>query len=311
MSQLNRALTNLAHHTDQTFDRITRRIKRRRKIVIIPYRWYGHADQLVVRGRVRRVNAAITNTTFEKQLLNFATDEVPGAHLRVTYLRTFVDVATDEEGYFTATIPLEHTVKPGWHGVQITLIHPTQFPPLKVMAHCLVPPDTADYGIISDIDDTILLTDATSPLRTGINTFLATPRERKTFPDVVERYQKWQMGDTGNVNNPIFYVSSSPWNIYSYLTEFIEHNHIPAGPLCLRDIGFDEGKLFAEDHTKHKSAHIAAILNTYPTLPFILVGDNGQDDPHIYADIAQRFPGRIRAIWIRDTEDDILREVAV
>jgi phosphatidate phosphatase APP1 len=92
--------------------------------------------------------------------------------------------------------------------------------------------------------------------------------------------------------NPLFYVSKSPWNLYAPLVEFLDHQGLPAGPLVLRDFGLRMKK-------NHKTEAIEAILGTYPGLPFVLIGDSGEQDPEIYADIARRFPGRVRAIYIR------------
>ena len=109
-----------------------------------------------------------------------------------------------------------------------------------------------------------------------------------------------QKGFGGEEFNPLFYVSSSPWNLYDLLTDFFEINEIPEGPVILKDYGFTHKKIFTESHLIHKPKAIRNILNTYPKLPFILIGDSGQHDPEIYAGIAKEFPGRIKAIYIRD-----------
>jgi phosphatidate phosphatase APP1 len=101
-------------------------------------------------------------------------------------------------------------------------------------------------------------------------------------------------------HNPIFYVSSSPWNLYDVLTEFFELNDIPQGPLMLRDWGIKPSELLPLGHKKHKLESIRAILDAYPDLPFVLIGDSGQEDPEIYRDVVHEYPERIRAIYIRD-----------
>ncbi len=95
----------------------------------------------------------------------------------------------------------------------------------------------------------------------------------------------------------MFYVSSSPWNLYDVIAEFLEAQGIPAGPLLLRD--WDLGPSLLRN-AAYKSGVIREILATYPSLPFILIGDSAQEDPEIYADVVGTHPGRILAVYIRN-----------
>lgn len=110
------------------------------------------------------------------------------------------------------------------------------------------------------------------------------------------------LGKNGKQNNPFFYVSSSPWNTYDLLKEFLDLNDLPEGPLLLRDFGLQDNKFFSSGHMGHKTKEIVNILETYPHLNFILIGDSGQQDIYIYTEIALKFPDRILAIYIRDLE---------
>jgi len=111
-----------------------------------------------------------------------------------------------------------------------------------------------------------------------------------------------QLGRNGKRNNPFFYVSSSPWNTYDLLRDFMDFNEIPAGPILLRDLGLDQTKIMKSDHQSHKFKEIENILITYPKLSFVLVGDSGQDDPKIYQEVVKKHPNRILAIYIRDVK---------
>jgi phosphatidate phosphatase APP1 len=145
--------------------------------------------------------------------------------------------------------------------------------------------------------------------------FLGNARTRLPFPGVAAFYHALCQGTAGkpqavpttttrnpqgNYCNPIFYVSSSAWNIYDLLIDFLEHNDIPAGPLLLADYGFDPTSFPFASHDLHKTAQIKQILETYPDLPFILIGDSGQRDHAIYQQINYDYPGRVLAIYLRD-----------
>lgn len=140
--------------------------------------------------------------------------------------------------------------------------------------------------------------------------FLNNARTRLPFAGVAAFYRALQRGTSGNENNPVFYISSSPWNLYDLLVDFLAVHDIPAGPLFLQDYGIDTHQFIAIGHRAHKLAAFQRILHTYPMLPFLLIGDSGQEDPEIYAEVVKTYPGRIRAIYIRDVSTDV-RDAAV
>nr|WP_305121131.1 App1 family protein [Pedobacter xinjiangensis] len=132
--------------------------------------------------------------------------------------------------------------------------------------------------------------------------FLNNARTRLPFAGVSEFYKSLQLGRNGKRNNPFFYVSSSPWNLYDLLKDYLDLNEIPAGPLLLRDFGLEENKFISSGHMGHKFKEIENILLTYPHLNFVLIGDSGQEDPTIYQEVAKQYPGRVLAIYIRDVQ---------
>jgi phosphatidate phosphatase APP1 len=278
---------------------------------IIPYRSYGTPDRLYVKGRVL-VDKGITQSekkdTLWKNLLNmyrrFESDEVPGARVQFVLNNQVHEITTDNEGYFVLNFEPEVPIVLNdiWHDIELKLVEaPVKFEDeIVATAHVLVPPPDAEYGIISDIDDTIVRTGATSLLETGRNVLLNNAHTRIPFHGVSTFYKSLQLGRNGKRNNPFFYVSSSPWNNYDLLYHFLELNDIPQGPLLLRDFGIDETKLGHSDHMSHKYKEIENILMTYPKLNFILIGDSGQQDASIYMEVVKNYPGRILAIYVRD-----------
>src|SRR5690606_35659898 len=173
------------------------------------------------------------------------------------------------------------------------------------------PAANPDFGIISDIDDTILTTGAARIWEMLKVTFTQNAHTRIPFAGVSEFYDALRKGSDHILSNPIFYVSSSPWNIYDFLMEFLEAHQIPKGPLMLRDLGLSRDQLIAGSHREHKVKQIEQILEVYRELPFILIGDSGQEDPLIYLEIVTKFPGRILTVYIRDVSGADLSDLAV
>ncbi|MEJ7625508.1 MAG: App1 family protein [Ferruginibacter sp.] len=119
-----------------------------------------------------------------------------------------------------------------------------------------------------------------------------------------------QLGRNGKRNNPFFYVSSSPWNLYDLLVDYLDHNEIPAGPLLLRDFGLRSESFMNGDYLSHKFKEISQIMETYPLLNFVLVGDSGEQDPSIYYEVVKKYPGRIISIYIRDMAIPAKKKIA-
>ncbi|MFD2164048.1 App1 family protein [Paradesertivirga mongoliensis] len=302
-----------AKYDDLRFD-LKRKLGLNDPVQIIPYRSYGTVNRLYLKGRVledKKIAASGDKDTILNNLVNmykrFESDEVPNAVLKVDFQDQTHQLVTDDEGYYMInlepTFPIETTDI--WHTLEIELENaPIPFiPGLKAVSEVLVPPSDAEYGIISDIDDTIVETSATNVLAMSRTVFLHNARTRLPFAGVSAFYKSLQLGRNGKRNNPFFYVSSSPWNMYDLLKEFMDLNEIPAGPLLLRDFGLQENKFFSSGgHMGHKFKEIENILLTYPTLNFVLIGDSGQEDPSIYREVVKQYPGRILAIYIRDVQ---------
>lgn len=320
MKKIKQGAAKVVLKAEEKIDMLTFNLKRKLNMLhplqIVPYRSYGTPDRLYVKGRVL-IDKGITQSeeqdTLWENLLNmyrrFESDEIPGARVQLSMNDQFHEITTDVEGYFVLNLQPETplVLEDIWHEIELKLIEA----PVKMegevtaSAYVLVPPPDAEYGIISDIDDTIVRTGATSMLETGRNVLLNNAHTRIPFHGVSQFYKSLQLGQNGKRNNPFFYVSSSPWNSYDLLYHFLELNDIPQGPLLLRDFGIDESKMGHSDHMSHKYKEIENILMTYPKLNFILIGDSGQQDAKIYSEVVRNYPGRILAIYIRDVNIEL------
>jgi len=169
----------------------------------------------------------------------------------------------------------------------------------------MVPPVSAGFGVISDLDDTVIHTGITNLLLAAKLTFMENAKTRKPLDGIAKLYEALQRGQAAEPVNPIFYISSSPWNLYDLLVDFLRLNEIPAGPLQLRDWGLDRMKFIKEPGHSDKRERALALMDRYADLSFVLIGDSGQEDPEIYAEITRIRPGRVKAIYIRDVDPDM------
>jgi phosphatidate phosphatase APP1 len=247
-------------------------------------------------------------------LHRFETDEVPHARVRARFGERWSEVTADEEGYFEVAFDVLGALAPDppagqrWREVALELLAPLppdppggDGGPVRATAQVLAPPAAARLGVISDVDDTILQTGATDLVRNWRTILLHSAESRIPFRGVASFYRALERGGTGaEPVNPIFYVSSSPWNLYDLLERFVEVHGLPAGPMYLRDFGLDRTKLLTGRHERHKLGAIERLFAFYPALGFILIGDSGQHDAAIYAELVRRHPGRVHAVYLRD-----------
>jgi phosphatidate phosphatase APP1 len=284
-------------------------------IRILPYRGYGTPERVRLTGRVLQdepVGAAGERDSVWRNLGNtwkrFDSDEIPFARLAARCAGWSGEVTADEEGYFKVDVPRKAPQKAqeesGWLPLELELLAPlSNSGGVRATGSFLVPPPEAEFGIISDIDDTVVETGVTRRLAMARTVLLRNARTRLPFKGVAAFYAALcQGGRLAGCPNPIFFVSGSPWNLYDLLAEFMELQAIPRGPLLLRDFGLDRRKLSHAAGREHKLGCIRPILDLYPRLPFILVGDSGERDPEIYRQIVREAPGRIRAVYIRRIE---------
>jgi phosphatidate phosphatase APP1 len=299
-------LIRLGYRVDKRVDNVKAFLQRFEDdaLIVWPYLTYGTATTLFVKGRViearsiRETRADASRwENFRNTLRRFRSDEVRGASVRATVAQSQATFLTDDEGFFEGWLSPKYMNDGYLKPLEVELLAPLrkEQTQTRFAGHVIVPPREAQFGVISDIDDTVLQTDATRLLSMARKVLFGNARTRLPFAGVAEFYQRLHQE-----KNPLFYVSSSPWNLYDVLVEFLDVNGIPLGPLLLRDWGMSVSEGLPLGHGVHKLQVIKQILDTYPALPFILIGDSGQEDPEIYSQIVQNYPQRILAIYIRD-----------
>ena len=286
---------------------------------IIPFRSYGTGSHLYAKGRaLEDENINLSKKGFIPMLWiaykRFETDLIKNTSLILTLPDgKKLETRTDNQGYYlvdqTVDNLLEMVNEDGTLKYKISFVE--QFPRRKIQnnndfeGEITIPSATAKFGVISDIDDTIIHTGLTSRFKWQVvkNTIFKRAEKRIPLEGAADFYTKLHKGKSGNDCNPIFYVSHGPWNLYRYIELFLKVNDFPKGPILLRDFVNPLTKRFqpvtAKDEKPEKQKEILNILKTYPELPFILIGDSGEHDPDIYIEIAEAHPERIMAIYMR------------
>ncbi|SDW68906.1 phosphatase domain-containing protein [Litoreibacter albidus] len=287
---IKRVLHKIALIAERGFDRVFHRPTSGREID--PYIGYATQQHVIVRGRVlgslRSYDVADGQSrwgNFRRMLDLFFTNEVAD----VTVCSDATKAQTDEEGYFTLVLPADE--REGWSTEYVHVEGRAEAVPCPVFA----PRADARFIVISDIDDTMIETGAYSLLRNLFTTFTGNTKTRHAYTDAISLTTWLSAGG----RNPVFYVSSSPWNMHGFLQRVFANTGLIAGPMFLRDLGLSDTQFITEGHGDHKGASIDHILNAYPDLPAILLGDTGQHDAKIYHAAIERHGDRIAAVGLR------------
>lgn len=286
-------MKGLLHKTAILAERVWDLVRPARKPTspyIDPFIGYAAPQGIHLRGRVlngKPVADLPADSSAWSNLRNmiarFVTHELPDMEVAVDGATT----RTGEEGYFSLDLPLPADRRAAFEA---------NLPghDARVELPVVIPHRDAKFGIISDIDDTLISTQAWSLARNIFNTMTGNAASRQVFPDAVAFLEHLHAGV-----NPVFYVSSSPWNLHAFLLEIFRRNNLIEGPLFLRDLGISEDKFIKGTHGAHKGEMIGKILEANPGLDFVLMGDTGQHDPEVYHAAIKRYPDRFKNAWFR------------
>lgn len=280
-------------------------------LTIQTYYGYANGKQFYVKGRVLSdprieiLEGQSRFRTFYNNIKRFNSDEVPNASLKITVLKQVFEVVSDKEGYYALEGTLNESTQAALNNhTWISYLVEAVDNKVREVGKILVPAKNKGFGLISDVDDTVLQTFATSRLRLKMlyATFFLTPYKRLPMEGIQEVYQQMGGNTRSGLQNPIFYVSNSPWNIYDSILTFLRIKKFPQGPIFLRDYGRHMLKK-KEEKDIHKLRTIQHIMEMYPNLPFLMLGDTASEDADFYLKFADKFPGRVKAIYIRHTKD--------
>ncbi|GAO31255.1 App1 family protein [Geofilum rubicundum] len=236
----------------------------------------------------------------------YISDEMAGVRVKVSFLGKSEVVETNELGIFHCYLKFEDalTTSQQYASCHYELIDEVVENQGSVTAEgkVLMVTGQPPFGVVSDIDDTIMVSHSTDTIKKLKLMLFKNAHTRVPFEGVAAFYRALQKGSAGqDTLNPLFYVSSSEWNLYDLLDDFMAFRDIPAGPFMLQELEhsiFHFWKSGGGTH-EHKLKKILFLLSFFKDLNFILIGDSGQRDPQLYLKAAREAPGRIKAVYIR------------
>lgn len=282
---------------EDRFHRMRERRGRRRGLtpVVIPYSGYGGEGWIRVLGRVLLARPEVARP-----------DSAPSAPAAIRGWRSFVSipvansdvtiVAGDQEFTVTADrggvidVDIAVALEPG---VRTITLHAEGSAP--VTARIFVVDPTARIGIVSDIDDTVMVTALPRPFLAAWNTFVLDEHARRPVPGMAVLLERLTREHSGS---PVIYLSTGAWNVAPTLDRFMGRHLYPAGTMLLTDWGPTHDRLFRSGQA-HKRASLARLAREFPEIRWVLIGDDGQHDELLYREFSNEHPGNVAAIAIR------------
>lgn len=277
------------------------------EVTIKVYHGYGYKEKVIVHGHVLRF-APLPRKKYRKSVIRntfalfrlFFVKPYKNATVHLEHCGKTYTTITENDGFFKCEWKNDYASQKGWHEVQASVTNNN-----AVIAHStgkIFYPYATQYGLISDIDDTFLISHSSNLRKRLFVLFTQNARSRKPFEGVVNHYQLLAAANTTTESpNPFFYVSSSEWNLYDYLVEFTRVNQLPEGVYLLNQLKrFSELLKTGQNNHSTKFVRISRILEHYPQQKFVLLGDSSQQDPYIYHSVVSHFPNQIFAVYIRD-----------
>lgn len=198
-------------------------------------------------------------------------------------------VIADRGGVVDAIVPC--TLEPGWQEVTLTVAGS-----LPVVAPVFIVDPATRFGVVSDIDDTVMVTSLPRPLLAAWNAFVLDEHGRQPVPGMAVLYERLANQHPGI---PFMYLSTGAWNAAPTLSRFLSRNLYPAGSMLLTDWGPTHDRFFRSGK-EHKRRELRRLAREFPDITWLLVGDDGQHDEEIYGEFATACPGSVRAVAIRE-----------
>jgi phosphatidate phosphatase APP1 len=267
--------------------------RRGRRPTVIPYTGYGSPGWVRVLGRVLLTRDTASRRPTVRGWRSFTTVSVNDIDVIVRIGDEEHVVHADRGGVVDARV--EAHLTPGWHTVTMRPRENGVDTSVPVEAPVYVHDPDSGFGIISDIDDTVMVTALPRPFLAAWNTFVLDEHARSATPGMAVLYDRLALFHPGA---PVIYVSTGAWNVAPTLTRFLSRNLYPPGPLLLTDWGPTHDRFFRSGR-EHKVEALRRLAEELPDVRWLLIGDDGQHDEEIYGEFALAHPERVRAVAIR------------
>lgn len=271
---------------------------------IVGYRGIANENELLTHGHLFKKYGLIDPhpghhwfNNLQQAFLRYTLKPMPNTEVEIKFRGNIYQTTSNARGFFRCRFSCDDLPEAGWHPYQYRFSGTEDWESGEFHAT-----DAHSTGVISDIDDTVLVSYSTVAIRKFFLIVIQNAYTRSPFPFMERWFDRLGALNDGAAPKDYFYVSDSEWNLYDFLRDFFEIHDVPKGSFFLKElrVGFRELLFGRRVPTTSKLERIRMIFNFYDQKPFILVGDSGQLDLSVYAQVVKEYPDRVKGIMIRD-----------
>ena len=274
------------------------------------YHAYGNTQHIIVQGRMlykREFEKVSDNdswfTNVWRRAKQIESDEISDANIFATIQNKEFHVKGDNEGYFEFNITLDNALKTGYADIDLTIENNA------FMHHDLatIIGNKKLVGIISDFDDTIIVSNVTEKIKLATNTLFKNYKQRKIVPGMLEQFKKILSQNPKNIPSTLFILSGSPQQLFIAVEAFLKYHNFPKHTLILKK-AHGNNKDPLTDQFVYKTRKIERLIKLYPNIQWVMFGDNGEKDAEVYREIKEKYPKKVKMYYIRDVKSGKIKE---
>lgn len=267
------------------------------------YNGFSNTNRLIIEGRMLHKRSfkepSKDDGLFKniwRKVKQFTSDEIENQEIITIVTGDIYKTVGDDEGYFEFDVLLRKPLEVGYEYVKLCISDNSSCQQIKLPVFA-----GKGIGIISDFDDTVVISDVTNKLKLAKNIFLKNYKQRTVVPTMVQRFKDVFSKNSASVPNMLFFVTGSPQQLYGSIKQFLEYHGFPNSIIITKKIHGDNIDSLL-DQFAYKTKQIDELFTLYPDMEWVMFGDSGEKDKEVYTHFVKKYPKRVRDFYIRDIE---------
>ena len=268
------------------------------------YNAYGNSHKVFIEGRMvykKNYNQPLEDDTLFhnmwRKIKQLTSNEIKNEKIIAYIDNEICSTVGDDEGYFEFNIKSDQELYTGYKSIALQI----ENNPTILNINATITRNKA-IGIISDFDDTVIISDVTNKLKLIDNLLLKNYKQRKVVPGMAERFQEILAQNSPNIPSTLFFVTGSPNQLFNSIERFLDYHDFPKHVLITKQIhGYDTDPIF--DQFEYKMQKIEKLFELYPAMQWIMFGDSGEKDKEVYEALSKKYPLKVKFYYIRNVND--------
>jgi len=277
---------------------------------IVIYHAYGNNHYMIVQGRMERERdfKSVSNDdgwirNLWRRAKQVKADDIESADINLSINHESFKTKGDDEGYFSFNVQTKQRLNMGYQKIILQIAGNKHLHE----ANATIIDTTPLVGIISDFDDTLIISEVTDKISLGINTMFKNYKQRILVPTMIERFTKVLSQNPKGTPSTLFILTGSPQQLFTPIEKFLNYHHFPKHTLILKKAHGDNQDPLT-DQFAYKTQKIERLIKLYPNMKWVMFGDSGEKDAEVYKAMQEKYPHKVMRYYIRDVDSGKIKE---